>query len=197
MIPNPQNWKPIAIDQIQPLCGTFEDWVLCGGLSIPLITGEDRRSHGDTDIGVYRSQVSQCLHAIGRESVFLASNKELIPWDGTTIPKEVHDIWISNLGKTAWIMQVMVYDDEEDRVIYRRNTSISWRKESHFVVKDGIKILNPFITFLFKSNKQELEAKEMDDLIHLIEKGAEQVDTTRVSARRNPNTPDTLNLNPL
>ncbi|MAS94001.1 MAG: hypothetical protein CMO55_12470 [Verrucomicrobiales bacterium] len=171
MPPTPTQWNPISINEIQSLCGDFEDWVLCGGHSVALFTGDDRRPHGDIDISIFRSQAVACLQAIGKQKVFLAANKTLVPWDGSPIPDEVHDIWIANPESNEWILQIMIYDDDEDRVYYRRNRAISWSKESHSFMKDGIRILNPFVTFLFKSNQPNLEPKEIDDLIQLIEKG--------------------------
>lgn len=169
----PSQWNPAAVDEIQSICGEFEDWVLCGGHSVSLLTGENRRPLGDIDIGVFRSQAVECLRSIGQEKVFLSANKTLIPWDGTAVPDEIHDIWIADPATNEWVLQVMIYDDDENRVYYRRNRSISWSKDSHSLMKNGIRILNPFVTFLFKSNRANLEEKEVDDLIHLIEKGVE------------------------
>ena len=38
-----------------------------------LLLGRHTRTHGDIDIGVFRSQLIECLHAIGAERVFLCS----------------------------------------------------------------------------------------------------------------------------
>ena len=166
-------WRPLAIEAIADVCGAFKDWVLCGGCSVALITGEDTRSHGDIDIGVYRSQLEECLHAIGRSQVFLCQG-DLVPWDGSAVPQAVHDIWISDKQHTCWIMQVMVYDDDGDRVIYRRNPGITWPKSCHSIQVHGMRVLNPYISFLFKANRAEMEPKEMHDLMKLIEHGARQ-----------------------
>jgi hypothetical protein len=63
----------------------------------------------------------------------------------------------------------MVFDDDTDRVYYRRDRRISWSKKSHAIKVDGIRVLNPLITFLFKANKPALEDKEIHDIVQLIE----------------------------
>ena len=167
----PSTWKPLEISSIQEICKEFKDWVLCGGHSVAFIAEKDTRQHGDTDIGVFRSQVEECLSAIGREKIYLCQNGVHVAWDGDKVPAEVHDIWITDDNAKHWELQVMVYDDEGDHVIYRRNRSISWPKSSHSIKIGSIQVLNPFVTFLFKSNKIEMEQKEMHDLMLLIETG--------------------------
>lgn len=160
---------PIA--EIPDVVHGFSNWVLCGGRSVALWTGQDNRSHGDTDIGVFRSELNQCLESIGREKVFLCRNGSHTARDGDEIPKEVHDIWITDEEKSYWVLQIMVFDDEGSQVIYRRNTNLTWAKERHSIPIGTIRILNPFITFLFKVNQPVWSDKELHDIHVLIEKG--------------------------
>jgi hypothetical protein len=67
----------------------------------------------------------------------------------------------------------MVFDDDGDRVSYRRDRRIHWSKGSHSIDVAGIRLLNPFITMLYKSNKNRVEDKEVADIISLIETHAE------------------------
>ena len=134
-----------------------------------LITGHDTRDHGDTDIGVFRSQLCDCLRVVGANRVFLCRNGAHERWSGRGVPEDVHDIWISDAEGSYWVLQVMVFDDEGDAVIYRRDRRIRWSKKHHSVSISGLRVLNPFITFLFKTNKTALEEKEIHDLVKLIE----------------------------
>lgn len=53
-------------------------------------------------------------------------------------------------------------------MIYRRDRRIRWPKTCHAIEIDDVRVLNPFVTFLFKANKSQLEDKEVRDLVQLI-----------------------------
>jgi len=165
----PTAWKPVAIDELQRQLGSFTEWNLCGGYSLDLILGRPTRSHGDIDIGVYRSEVVACLRAIGKERVFLCNSPGAkMQCDGKEVDPTVHDIWISDRLGDSWLFQIMVFDDEGETVFYRRDRRISWPKSSHSLRIGGMNVLNPFITFLYKANKPKIEEKEATDLGNLI-----------------------------
>ena len=165
----PSDWQPLPIQKLQEHLGNFTDWTLCGGCSVDLLLGRHTRTHGDIDIGVFRSQLIECLHAIGAERVFLCSAPDTrVQWDGTTVDAAVHDIWISDHQREHWVMQIVVFDDEGEDVIYRRDRRIRWPKGSHHVNCGSVRVLNPLITFLFKANKSELEEKDVLDIVALI-----------------------------
>lgn len=158
----------MAVEALKVELTGFTDWVLCGGYAVARITGEDTRSHGDIDVGVFRSQLTQCLEVLGRERVQLCRDGAHVAWDGSAVPAEVHDIWITDRDRQFWVLQVMVFDDEADRVIYRRDRRISWPKVNHSIEVDGIRVLNPLVGFLFKTNKSRMEDKEVHDVMQLI-----------------------------
>lgn len=164
----PAAWRPLLVDSLKRELAGFDNGVLCGGWSVVRITGSDTRAHGDIDIGVYRSELETCLVVLGRDRVFLCRDGGHHPWDGAKGPAIVHDIWITDGDCRYWVMQIMVFDDEGDRVIHRRDRRISWSKRHHAVVIDGMKVLNPLITFLFKASKPQMEDKEGHDLMRLI-----------------------------
>src|SRR4051812_20701497 len=179
----PSRWKPVALQDLQRSIGAFTDWTLCGGCSLDLILGAQIRSHGDIDIGVFRSALVSCLHAIGRERVFLCSSPGTqTPWDGESVPAAVHDIWVSDPPREHWVLQVVVFDDEGDKVMYRRDRRITWSKSNHSLKIGDIRVLNPFITFLYKTNKMKMEEKEIMDIIALIEAAPKQA-MERTAAR--------------
>lgn len=164
----PTKWRPLPVERLKGELAGFDDWVLCGGYAVARLTGRDARPHGDVDIGVFRSQLEACLTVLGRGRVFLCRDGRHHAWDGAGIPAGVHDIRVTDLEGRYWVLQVMVFDDEGDRVIYRRDRRISWSKRHHAVEVDGLKVLNPLVTFLFKANKVQMEAKEAHDLMRLI-----------------------------
>jgi hypothetical protein len=165
----PTDWAPLAVDELQLHIGTFIEWTLCGGCSLDLILGRQIRAHGDVDIGVFRSQLLDCLRSIGKEQVFLCRPAGVrMPWDGNVVDPAVHDIWISDPGREKWLLQITVFDDEGDKVFYRRDRRISWTKDNHSLNIGAVRVLNPFITFLYKTNKSILEEKDVIDITALI-----------------------------
>src|SRR5438552_5325066 len=130
----PTDWKPIAVKNLQTELGTFRNWTLCGGYSIDRWVGRKTRSHADTDIGVFRSELRECLEGIGQTRVYLCSPPGThVMWNGNDVPESVHDIWITDRSKKHWICQIMVFDDEGDQVYYRRDRRIRWSKASHSI----------------------------------------------------------------
>jgi hypothetical protein len=168
MPPLPASWKPCPIHQLQTHLGDFTDWILCGGHSIDLFVGRHTRDHGDIDIGVFRSRLTGCLDAIGQGRVFLCSAGAHIQWPGGEVDPAIHDIWISDPSHEYWIFQIMVYDDHDDTVSYRRDQRITWKKSSHSIQLGDIRILNPAITLLYKTNRPSLTGKEAADVATLI-----------------------------
>jgi hypothetical protein len=167
--PDKINWQPLTAEEIQHHLGSFNAWCLCGGQSLDWMVGRTTRQHGDTDIGVFRSDLETCLKALGLQRVFLAFKGHLGPWDGKDVPGSIHDIWITDPIGQFWMFQIMVFDDVKDKVVYRRDPRIQWNKTSHFIECRGLKILNPFITLLFKLNRAELAEKDCRDIQMLIE----------------------------
>ncbi len=165
----PTEWRPLPVAALKEELAGFPDWVLCGGYSVALTTGADTRPHGDIDVGVFRSQLKDCLNALGRERVQLCRRGTHEAWAGGEVPAEVHDIWITDRERRYWALQLMVFDDEGDRVIYRRDRRISWPKQAHSVEIGGIRALNPLVTMLFKTNKPTMEEKEVHDVMQLIQ----------------------------
>ena len=170
MIPGIDNWRPIEVAQIQALLGSFRGWCLCGGQSLDWLVRRKTRTHGDTDIGVFRSELLLCLEQIAKKRVFLCNPPgSLMPWDGGQVPDSVHDIWITDLDGGYWVLQIMVYDDNGGEVVYRRNPQLRWSKRDHSMFVAGIPVLNPLVTLLFKLNKNRLEAKDIHDVQTLIQ----------------------------
>lgn len=170
MLPDINNWQSVSPDCIQNLLGEFDRWCLCGGRSLDMVFDRETREHGDTDIGVFRSDLEDCLSSIGRQRVFLCdppgSHKA---WDGKPVPEHVDDIWIIDTDRLHWILQIMVYTDEGNEVCFKRNPGIRWRKESHTWNLGTLHILNPLVTLLYKSSKQTQEPKDIQDIGHIID----------------------------
>tara|TARA_R110002095_G_scaffold197961_1_gene177274 strand:+ start:6078 stop:6407 length:330 start_codon:yes stop_codon:yes gene_type:complete len=93
---------------------------------------------------------------------------ELVAWDGLNVPEHVHDIWITNADHDHWTIQLMIYDDTEETVVYRRDARICWPKSEHAITIRGIRALNPMVTLLFKLHRHDLQDKDCRDVSTLI-----------------------------
>jgi hypothetical protein len=168
-LPSLTNWMPLEPQEIQRLLGTFDRWCLCGGKSIDVLVGRNSREHGDTDIGVFRSDLVTCLSAIGRRRVFLCVGGKHDAWDGDSLLDTINDIWITDVHRELWILQIVVFTDDDRFVYYKRNRSIRWPKESHSWRVNGLNILNPLITLLYKANQLQLADKDTADIRLIIQ----------------------------
>ena len=168
MINIPKQWRPLGLADLQDELAISNHWILCGGHSVAVAVGRDARTHGDIDVGVFRTHVREFLRMIGPSRVFLCRRGAHEKWDGSDVPSEVHDIWITSRDGEFWAFQIMVFDDEGDEVIYRRDSRIRWPKSSHSYLTDGVEILNPLVTLLFKVHHREPEEKDVHDVIELI-----------------------------
>ena len=116
----PAEWNPVAVGNLQKELGSFRNWTLCGGYSVDQWAGRNTRPHGDIDVGVFRSELRECLGAIGRGRVYLCSPTGThTAWEGGDVHESIHDIWITNATGKYWTLQIMVFDDDGDRVIGR------------------------------------------------------------------------------
>ncbi|MBE9080493.1 hypothetical protein IQ241_24965 [Romeria aff. gracilis LEGE 07310] len=169
-MPHPDSWQPLPIQDIQPLLGSFHRWVLCGGRSIDWWINRSTRQHADTDIGVFRSDLSACLDEMDPSRIYLCDPPgQLKRWDGKAVPAQVHDIWVTDTTHDHWILQLMIYDDDSEQVIYRRDCRITWSKHQHALTVRNLRILNPVITLLFKLHRSQLEDKDCLDVLSIID----------------------------
>jgi len=167
--PDLDRWQPCAVGEVQSILGDFTKWYLCGGESLDLLVGRRTREHADIDIGVYRSDLVECLSSI-RGVVYLCDPPgEAQRWDGQPIENHVNDIWIAAPDESSWLLQILIYTDHEDTVVFKCDETMKWSKVDHTIEVDGISILNPAITLLYKASRGSLEAKDAIDISTIIE----------------------------
>jgi hypothetical protein len=71
------------------------------------------------------------------------------------------NIWIAH--SKSWVFQILIYDDDGDNVVFKRNNQIYWSKSAHYIVKDGTKVLNPLVTMLYKCTTKMAD-KDIGDI---------------------------------
>lgn len=84
------------------------------------------------------------------------------------MPEHVHDIWITSPDLSHWEIQLMVYNDRDNSVSYRRDSRIHWPREAHAITVRKVRALKPIITLLLKLHRRELQEKDCQDVASLI-----------------------------
>tara|TARA_R110002072_G_scaffold1780_14_gene15016 strand:- start:160 stop:699 length:540 start_codon:yes stop_codon:yes gene_type:complete len=167
--PNLADWNPVAATELREMFGEFADWFLCGGVSIDIFAGRQTRLHGDIDVGVYRSDILNCLHSLARDCVYICDPPgTVVHWDGGGIEDHVNDIWITSPDGTYWILQILLYTDHGDNVIFKRDPAVTWQKSAHTIECDGYRILNPAISLLYKASRGGFEPRDAQDIATII-----------------------------
>ncbi len=163
-------WDPIAEEDIQSALGSFTAWCLCGGKSLDRLLDRETRRHGDTDIGVFRSDLMHCLPAIDGRDIFMCDPPgHLVRWQGQAVADHVYDIWITDAQAESWSLQILVYDDDSQYVYYKRDGRIKWPKAIHALPIGSLRVLNPMVTFLYKVGAKAYLDMDIHDMQVLMQ----------------------------
>lgn len=157
------HWKPFDLNEIQEVLNGFDRWFLDGGLSLDHFLGRSTRSHSDIDIGVLSEDKDDLLSILlKRKFHVLDACAGLQPITSVARQESSYNYWISD-GE-HYKVQVLVYSTDGDRVIFRRNPSVTWPKDSFILAKDGLRIVNPLVTYAFKITAKSVEPKDLADV---------------------------------
>ncbi|MEM7364862.1 MAG: hypothetical protein AAF525_12630 [Pseudomonadota bacterium] len=173
--PSLSAWQPVTRKELPARLGHFRDWFLCGGESVDHFVGRTTRAHGDIDVGVYRSELMACLRSVHGIPYLCDPPGSVVRWQGGDVPQHVNDIFVADHAETHWMFQILVFTDRGDRVVFKRNDSITWAKSAHVIEENGFSILNPAITLLYKTTNGRNEPKDLQDIVTLIESCAERL----------------------
>jgi hypothetical protein len=163
-------WEPVELPEIKTHVGNHANWFLCGGYSIDLFVGRQTRSHSDVDIGIYRSEIEDALRCVENGIVYVCDPPGSVTrWNGEPIPEHVNDIWVASSEEDCWILQILIFTDVGEKVVFKRDKNVSWTKAVHTIESKGYRILNPAITLLYKASRGKFEEKDAMDITTLID----------------------------
>src|SRR5438445_6395845 len=107
-------WDPVAPERLPSLLeGMGRRWWVAGGWGLDLFLGHQTRPHADTDVQVLREdqrRVHEHLTSHGWELFQADPPGHLVPWTGSALAPDVHDIWCRRGPGRRWAMQLMVAD---------------------------------------------------------------------------------------
>lgn len=152
MLPDYNKWLPLSISKLKTLRCRL-DWILAGGYALEQFIGYIYRSHDDIDILLPRSCQKDILGCFPIEQIFVAQIPgSLSPFNPNSYyEKPIQDIWILAEDRSAWCLQIMLFDVEFDHWIYKRKESIQLPLSSIYFEKEEMKIIKPEIQLLYKS----------------------------------------------
>jgi len=137
---------------------SFErQWLIAGGWTIDLATGEETRKHKDMDICIFRDDLEYSLSYFREWDIHVA-----IPGEHRLEPlKRMSDIdlprYCLHLFKGDDFLEILATEQIENEIIYRKDRTITMHKKDF--VKGDIKrpYVNPAWQLLFKSQSTRIE----------------------------------------
>lgn len=162
-------WVPLDVEAVAIgfAAASFRWWV-GGGLALELHLGRSWRQHGDTDVGIVRSDAG-ALHALlSGWDLHIAADGRLTPWRGQPLDPALHqnNVWCRAVPDGPWVLDVTVGGGSPMSWVYRRDPSVevAW-DDAVLRSADGIPYLAPELQLLFKSKdprpKDHLDAAQV------------------------------------
>ncbi len=159
------DWQPLDIQETVNLMNGFEPlWMIAGGYALELFVGKPYREHGDMDIQVLRGSQLALQEYLQGWDLYFAKDRVLHHWpDGLWLESPIKDIWGRKKGHKYWQLQIMLFEQQNEFWIYRRDKRV--RKNLASIVKqtaEAIRYLAPEVQLLYKS-KPPLRSKDQLD----------------------------------
>jgi uncharacterized protein (DUF952 family) len=118
------------------MSGFSEPWWIAGGWAIDCAIGQRTRPRADLEVAIMRSSVpALAAHLRGRDVRAVAGAGTLVPWRESTLPPEIHQVWVRrgtaeastwpDFARDPTMIDVLIDDGDGHRWSYRRNSAIT------------------------------------------------------------------------
>lgn len=148
-------------------------WWLAGGVGLEVFCGQRIRSHGDIDIEVLRQDVDALAHHLDLWELWSAHQGRLTRWrPGQRL--HGHSLWACPQEGKSWQFEIMLAASVPESVpskpiwAYRRAPSITRELGTVGLLKDGLPVLAPEVSLLFKAPTPR--PRDDQDLSHCLPK---------------------------
>ena len=167
--PDLGTWTPLGLEGvIKRFSPAPFRWWIGGGRALDLHLGRSWRDHGDTDVGVVRSDLRSVYALLSDWDLHVAAAGHLKAWHGEPLDAALHEnnVWCRFAPDGPWVLDVTIGDGSDTRWIYRRDMSVQvpWDLAVLWTV-EGVPYLAPELQLLFKSEdlrpKDDLDAGEV------------------------------------
>ncbi|MFA9557617.1 nucleotidyltransferase domain-containing protein [Evansella sp. AB-rgal1] len=167
-------WKPLSVREIQNIFkGIPVEWWIAGGWAIDLFLGEITREHEDIDVVILRKDHLTIQKHLEEEwDLYKAVKGELITWKkNETLLSSYDNIWVKKKGSSTWAFQVMIFDTDENKWVYKRKKTIKLPlEEIGLQTTTSVPYLRPEIQLLYKGGSSLIREKDHYDLHSVLPK---------------------------
>ena len=132
-------------------------WFVCGGQALSLYIGQELRTHGDLDLGIFRKDQALLYRHFGEGYFSYVHGGQKKPWDGSFLHLPVHEIYVQQ-DNTQF--EILMNETDGKNWIYRRNPKVTLPLPQAIFARDGIPFLAPEIVLLFKSKHGRIKDQE-------------------------------------
>ncbi|MBK9324387.1 MAG: hypothetical protein IPM97_15790 [Bdellovibrionaceae bacterium] len=164
------DWQPLSPSElINTLLNLNCRWSIAGGWAIDLFLGRQTRKHEDIDVIIKRDDQFELQEILKDWELWVADPPGVLrPWRKSEyIGKGLQDIWCRRSKNDPWRIQVMLYDVENGKWLFKRDESIrKGLKDVLITDKDGFSILAPEVQLLYKS--KALRDKDRADFKNVL-----------------------------
>lgn len=164
--PDVSKWDPWRPEQVARLLSEVAaPWYVAGGWAIDLFLGEERRRHGDLEIGVPAERFDEVAAALADFELFVIGGPhEALPLASAGGHlADAHQTWVRDPATEAWRLDVFREPSDGATWICRRDASIRL-PYSQLVewTEDGIPYGRPEVILLFKAKRSHEEKNQGD-----------------------------------
>lgn len=170
MSANQYEWLPFSLNEVARLFSCLPvPWWIAGGVALELFAGFPIRQHEDIDVGIFRADQLTIQDFLSGWDLYEANASKLTPWmKGKFLYPGVNQIWCRLRPNSAWRMEIMFMELEEDHWFFRRAPQVRGpRSELIRHTADGIPYLSPQIQLLYKA-RQTIPAKDALDFATVL-----------------------------
>jgi hypothetical protein len=159
-------WTPADVAQL--LAGVEAPWCVTAGWAIDLFLGEQRRDHGDLEIGVPQERFPEIASALAGYEFYVP---EAGPGNGLVWPVDQsegrfeaeHQTWVREPATGRWRLDIFREPSDGETWVCRRADQIRLPYSQMIeYTADGIPYSCPEVTLLFKAKWSELPKNEAD-----------------------------------
>ena len=173
-----EHWRPLTLPQVTALFHNAPfAWALAGGYCIEQFVGRRFREHADIDVIVFRDQQLALQSWLTDWHLYAADPPgTLRPWlTDESLPTGVHDIWGHKPDSTAWQLQLMLAEGDDNKWFFRRDHSIGGRRNDLIVQYNGLPCVRIEVQLLYKSRgRRDKDELDFRTCLPLLEPNAVQ-----------------------
>lgn len=149
--PSAQSWQPWTPQQVlERLRGCGARWAIAGGWALDLWLGRCTRPHGDIEIAIAGSALSEIRQQFPGHALYAAKDGLLEHLDNA-VSHDVRQVWVFDGAARKWRLDLMLDPGDESLWIYRRDARLqAARSEVVRCTAEGIPYLRPDVVLLFK-----------------------------------------------